>query len=128
MASTSSCGTSPNSIPGQSSACAVTFERNNTAILAECCKGSAITTYTDFVPAPEAGCYQYCNISTPIYNESAIYDCLTNRERNQTLTGWSCRDEVKDKTSTACVRGVNRVVLGAVVVAVGGWVLGSGGI
>ncbi|KAH7419676.1 hypothetical protein BKA64DRAFT_699700 [Cadophora sp. MPI-SDFR-AT-0126] len=114
MANQPSCGTgsSPNSIPGMSSACAVTFDRNNTAILAECCNDSSIASYTDFAPAPAQDCYQYCNISTPFYNESSTYRCLTDRERNRTLTGWSCRDEVKE--AGAGRRGIDRVMFGIV--------------
>ncbi len=73
-------------------------------------------------------CYQYCNISTPTFEESETYKCMSKQEGNNTLTGWWCRNATKGKKSDACARSVDKFVLGAVVVAISGWILGYGGV
>ncbi|CZT03688.1 uncharacterized protein RCO7_14739 [Rhynchosporium graminicola] len=47
MTSKNGCQSLPNRIPGISSAYVVDYERNNTAILAECCANSPITSSSE---------------------------------------------------------------------------------
>ncbi|CZT06281.1 uncharacterized protein RAG0_12063 [Rhynchosporium agropyri] len=47
MTSKNGCQSLPNRIPGISSAYVVDYERNNTAILAECCANSPIARFSE---------------------------------------------------------------------------------
>lgn len=106
--------------PGNSTACGVSFEGNNTAVLADCCNGAPIREYS--LTRSEWGlpnCYQYCNISGPLFNESTTYKCLWNRDRNTNLTGMSCRDAFQ--LSGAQPRLSNKVLLIGIVLVAGGF-------
>lgn len=65
----------------------------------------------------------YHNIEGERFNESEVCKCL----KKSNVSSQSCRDEVREE-SERCRSRVSWVMLGAVVVSVGEWVLGLGGV
>lgn len=119
------CGNSPPTPPGNSTACAVTFEQNNTAIFRECCGTAPIGEYSFFNGPGPSYCYQYCNISAPFFNESDTYKCLWPRGKvtnySTHITGTSCRDGFE--LSGAQSRMSDKALLIGIVLLMGGLLL-----
>ncbi|PVH69444.1 hypothetical protein DL98DRAFT_598655 [Cadophora sp. DSE1049] len=113
------CSNAAETIPWSSTACAVTLQENNTAIMADCCGVNNVASYGSNHSDEYPWCYQYCNMSTPTFRESLVFECLDSSN----LTGWSCRDALKGDASS--MRKIDMVVLAGLVALAGTCIVGS---